>query len=283
MISAAVLITSLLIAINASIGGTFLVLRRMGMLTDAIAHAILPGLVVGYLLAESRSSPLITILAAATGLLVTLLIYWLNKFLNVWVEAGTGMVYTSFFALGILGVTLFGENADLDTDCILYGELLWIPFRRPLSGTFLDYLPWAVWQQLILLGLWVLLLLPSWPLWKSISFDIDFARTQGLNIERKNLQLLSLVSLSTVWSFEAVGAILVMGFMLLPAATAWLWVKRLEHMLALAIGLASLSAAGGYLLAWWINLDPSTTMVLVSGCIFFLSLIWQRKSTLRVG
>ena len=283
MISAAVLITSLLIAINASIGGTFLVLRRMGMLTDAIAHAILPGLVVGYLLAESRSSPLITILAAATGLLVTLLIYWLNKFLNVWVEAGTGMVYTSFFALGILGVTLFGENADLDTDCILYGELLWIPFRRPLSGTFLDYLPWAIWQQLILLGLWVLLLLPSWPLWKSISFDIDFARTQGLNIERKNLQLLSLVSLSTVWSFEAVGAILVMGFMLLPAATAWLWVKRLEHMLALAIGLASLSAAGGYLLAWWINLDPSTTMVLVSGCIFFLSLIWQRKSTLRVG
>ncbi len=283
MISAAVLITSLLIAINASIGGTFLVLRRMGMLTDAIAHAILPGLVIGYLLAESRSSPLITLFAAATGLLVTLLIYWLNKYLNVWVEASTGMVYTSFFALGILGVTLFGENADLDTDCILYGELLWIPFRRPLSGTFLDFAPWAVWQQLVLLGLWAILLLPSWPIWKSISFDIDFARTQGLNVERKNLQLLALVSLSTVWSFEAVGAILVMGFMLLPAATAWLWVKRLEHMLALSIALAALSAIGGYALAWWINLDPSTTMVLVSGTFFLLSLLWQRKSTLRVG
>ncbi|HOY50067.1 MAG TPA: metal ABC transporter permease, partial [Flavobacteriales bacterium] len=128
-----IVLTASLISLCCVIPGTFLVLRRMAMFGDAISHAVLPGLVIAYMISGSRASMYMLPGAAASGLLVTFLIEWVNKRMRIQSDAAIGLIYTFLFAIGVILISAYTAQTDLDQDCVLYGEIAYVPFDLLIS------------------------------------------------------------------------------------------------------------------------------------------------------
>jgi manganese/zinc/iron transport system permease protein len=270
MMTFLILATAGLLAFQAALGGSFLLLRRSAMLTDAMAHSVLPGLVIGYLFSGSRSGPEVILFAAASSFFSAYLIDYLNKFAGIWFEASTGFVFTSLFAIGIVLITTLGGNVDLDADCVLYGELLYVPFRYSSTHSWYDALPLPLWNQIWVGLAWALFLFFRWKQLKTWAFDAEFCRHAGISDHVIRRLVLALTSMSIVVGFDAFGAILVVGFFILPAATAWL-ISRTWHAMILISLLVGLGSTGlGYSLALFFDWEPGPSIVSVAG-LFFLA------------
>jgi len=261
-----------LVATSCSLIGSFLVLRNTSMISDAISHAVLPGIVIGYLISGSLSSPLLLLGAGITGILATLLIQVLDKMIGLQNDAAIGVTLTFLFAVGVILISLFTADSDLDMDCVLYGEILNTPFDKPETNTFLDLAPTSFYQQIIILLIIISFIIIFYKELKITSFDPAYASSIGIKTKFIHYGLMSLVSFITVAAFEAVGAILVICFMITPAATAFLVSKRLIHMIGMSIffGIASI-IIGYYLSAAISDTSLSATMAVVSGLLFCIT------------
>lgn len=266
--SVLILLTAILFMIQAAVGGSLLVVRRSVMLTDAMAHSVLPGLVIGYLISGSKSGPEVILFAGISSFLASFLIEKLSHFGGVWFEVSTGFIFTSLFAIGILLVTALGGNIDLDPDCILYGELLYVPFRKSTTGTWYDLLPIPLWNQIWVSLTWICFALSKWKQLKSWAFDEDFCRASQIPVAELRRWIHGLTSMTVVVGFDAFGAILVVGFFILPAATAWLMAKNWGTMVSLAAFQGLLSIGLGYGVAFRFDLEPGPSIVCVSGLLF---------------
>jgi manganese/zinc/iron transport system permease protein len=275
-----ILATAGLLAFQAALGGSFLLLRKSAMLTDAMAHSVLPGLVIGYVISGSRSGPEVILFAAASSLIAAYLIDFLSKFAGIWFEASTGFVFTSLFALGIVLVTALGGNVDLDADCVLFGELLYVPFRYPSTESWYDSLPLPLWNQIWVSLAWALFVFFRWKQLQTWAFDEGFCRSAGISDGGLRRTVLTLTSMSIVVGFDAFGAVLVVGFFILPAATGWLFSKTWNTMLLLSMAAGLCSTTLGYGLALYFDWEPGPSMVAVSGLLFFAAtLIVQFKKS----
>ncbi|HSY61427.1 MAG TPA: metal ABC transporter permease, partial [Cytophaga sp.] len=121
-----IILTGTLVAVSCSILGTFLVLRKMAMVGDAISHAVLPGIVLSFFITGSRDSIWMLIGAGLMGIFTTLVIEWLHKKTKLQEDASIGVTFTFLFALGVLLISYFAENIDLDQECVLYGEIAYV-------------------------------------------------------------------------------------------------------------------------------------------------------------
>lgn len=275
-----ILATAGLLAFQAALGGSFLLLRRSAMLTDAMAHSVLPGLVVGYIFSGSRSGPEVILFAAASSFFSAYLIDFLSKFAGIWFEASTGFVFTSLFAIGIILVTTLGGNVDLDADCVLYGELLYVPFRYSNTQSWYDALPLPLWNQIWVSLAWSLFLFFRWKQLKIWAFDEGFCRHSDIAENWLRRIVLALASMSIVVGFDSFGAVLVVGFFILPAATAWLLVRTWNSMLLVSFLTGLLSTTMGYGMALLFNWEPGPSMVSLAGLFFLLaSLVHPFKKT----
>ena len=274
MMTLFILATAGLLAFQAALGGSFLVLRRSAMLTDAMAHSLLPGLVLGYLVSGSRSGPEIIFFAAVSSFLSAYLIDFLSKIAGIWFEATTGFVFTSLFSIGIVLVTALGGNVDLDADCILYGELLYVPFRYSYTHSWYDLLPLPLWNQIWVSLVWIVFLILKWKQLKIWAFDEGFCRNAGIAHNSLRRFVLALTSMSIVVGFDAFGAVLVVGFFIFPAATAWLISQTWRAMLLNSISVGLISIALGYGFALVFDWEPGPSMVCLSGFIFVVAAFW---------
>jgi len=265
-----IIATTCLVSLCCVIPGTFIVLRRMAMFGDAISHAVLPGLVAAYLISGTKAGPALLIGAAATGLLVTLGIEFLQKRVKVQHDAAIGLVYTFLFAVGVIMVSQFAGMADLDQDCVLFGEVAFVPFDlvRGIPRQFLI-------SGALLLLLTLTLFIAYRGLYLS-TFDPGFAAVLGIQVMAWHYLLMGMVSLSTVVAFESVGAVLVIAFLVGPAATAALFAKSLPGMLGLACLIALISSFAGYLLAMWLDANIGGSVSLVIGIIFGISALVKK-------
>ena len=125
-----ILFTVILLASANGVLGTYLVLRKSVMIGDAISHAVLPGLIIGFLISGSKNSFPMLISAAISGVLTTLLIQYLNRKSNLPKDASIGFVFTTLFAIGIIMVSVYADNIDIDADCVLHGELGFIALEN---------------------------------------------------------------------------------------------------------------------------------------------------------
>ena len=268
-----VILTGALVASCGALLGCYLVLRKMTMIGDAISHAVLPGIVIAWLLSQTTASLPMLLGAAASGMLVTLLIEWLNKRANLQNDAAIGVSFTWLFAIGIILLTALGNKVDLDQDCVLYGAIEFVPFETwHIAG--LD-IPQAV---CLLVGLFIVIILFIRLAYKPLlvtSFDPVFATAIGLSTTFWHYLLMGLVSVTTVISFESVGAILVIAFLVGPAATAYLLTTRLKHMLLLAIIAGIIAAGMGYLIAVWIDGSVAGAMTVAIGLEVALAVVWN--------
>lgn len=241
---------AMVVAAACALPGVFLVLRRVAMMSDAISHAILPGLVLAFFVTEDLASPLLIVAAAATGLLTVVLIEALSRTRRVKEDAAIGLVFPVLFSIGVVLIARFASDVHLDVDAVLLGELAFAPFdRATLGGT--DLGPRALWVMGPVLLLNLAFLAAFFKELKLSTFDAGLAAALGFAPGALHYALMGLVSVTAVGAFDAVGSILVVALMVGPPAAAYLLTDRLTAMLALSAGIGVACALAGY---WTANL-----------------------------
>lgn len=267
-----IILVGCLVGVSGALVGSFLLLRRMAMVADAISHAVLPGIVLAFLVAGSRSAPAMLAGAAGVGIFTTLAIEWLHSRGNLAADSAIGITFTGLFALGIILLTTFAGSVDLDQDCVLYGEIAYAPIDVYYSASGASLGPRAVWHLTPVVVLIIGVLAFCYRPLQLTTFDPVYAESLGFKPHRWHLVLMGLTSLTTVAAFEAVGAILVVAFLVAPAAAALLLTRRLPAVLALASLAAVVAAVGGYGLAAWWDVSISGSMAVVAGLLVGLAI-----------
>jgi manganese/zinc/iron transport system permease protein len=269
-----IIFTASLVAINASLLGCFLILRKMALVGDAISHAVLPGIVVAYFLSGDKTSILLLIGATITGVVAALMIDFLSKKAKIQGDASIGITYTLLFALGMIMISSwFKGNVDIDMDCVLYGEVGLINLDKIVIDGNLYVGPRAFYIELFAFFIIGVTLWTGFKGFQILAFNEDYAAAIGINVTRWHYVLMALVSLTTVVSFEVVGAILVVGFLIIPPATAQLFCKGLKPMLFWSSIIGVLTVMIGYFCAIWLNVNITGAMICVAGIIFLVVFI----------
>lgn len=247
--------------------GVFLVLRRMALMSDAISHAILLGIVLAFFATENLASPLLIVAAALTGLLTVWLVELLNRTRLVREDAAIGLVFPLLFSIGVILIARYAGDVHLDTDAVLLGELAFAPFDRLIIGGY-DIGPQALYLMSIILALNVLLISLFYKELKLATFDASLAAALGFSPVLIHYGLMSLVSLTAVGAFNAAGSILVVGLMIGPPAAAYLLTDRLGVMLWISALIGVVSAVAGYWLARVLDASIAGSIATMIGVIF---------------
>lgn len=254
------------VAAACALPGVFLVLRRMAMLSDAISHTVLLGIVLGYFATRDLASPALFIGAVAMGVVTVALVELVSRTGLVKEDAAIGLVFPVLFSIAVILISRFADNVHLDIDSVLLGELAFAPFDR-LTFLGLD-LPRAlvVGSGALLANL--LLLLLFYKELKLTTFDAGLAAALGFAPALVHYGLMTAVSITAVGAFDAVGSILVIALMVAPPAAAYLLTDRLPIMLGLSVAIGIASALAGYWLARWLNVSIAGAMATVTGLAF---------------
>ncbi len=258
-----------LVAMACAIPGTFLVLRKMAMISDAISHSILPGIVVGFFLTEDLNSPWLILLAALTGLITVFLVEFIQKTGLVKEDTAIGLVFPALFSIGVILIAKNANDVHLDIDAVLLGELAFAPFDRLLLNGA-DLGPKSLWVIGAILVLTVVLLFTFFKELKLSTFDKGLATSLGFSPVIMHYSLMGVASVTTVGAFDAVGAILVVALMIAPAAMAYLLTNDLKKMLLLSVIFGVVSAITGYWIAHWLDASIAGSMTSVLGILFLL-------------
>lgn len=265
-----IILTATILAWSNGLLGSFLILRKNIMIADAISHAVLPGLIIGFFIYESRNSLPVLISAALSGFICTLLIHGFSKSRVLSKDASTGFVFTFLFASGIILVSLFASNIDIDPDCVLHGELGYLVLENNLILFGIETLPVSSWNSLIVLTFLIGFLFTFWKPIVATSFDPVYAETLGYKSGKWDLVIMGITSFVTVISFEMIGAILVVAFMVLPSATAYLLTKKLKNLLLLTLALSAIECIVGYYVADYLDVTIASAIVSVMGIGFVM-------------
>lgn len=258
-----------LTAVACVLPGALLVLRRMALMSDAISHGILPGIVLGVVAGGGVGSPW----ALAGAVLAGMVLVWLVDLLvatgRMHGDAAIGLVFPVMFSAGVILVARLGGQAHLDTDAVLLGELAFAPLDRLVLGGR-DLGPRALWISggVLLAGL--LLVVSCYKELKLAAFDRDFSEAQGLRPGLLDRLVLVLTCLTCVAAFDVAGSVLVVALMIAPAAAAWLLVQRLGSLLGVAALLGVISVLSGQGVARALDLSLAGSMAVCCTLVFLL-------------
>ncbi|WP_291721685.1 metal ABC transporter permease [Bernardetia sp.] len=275
-----IILVGVLVAISCAILGCFLILRKMAMVGDAISHAVLPGIVIAFLVVQRFDSIFMLLGAAVLGVFTTLLIEFLHRQGKLQTDASIGVSFTFLFAVGVILISVFASKVDIDADCVLFGEIAYVPldvWRIDLGdGAILNLGATAAWwigSVLLIILVFVSLFYKEMLL---TTFDSSFASAIGINTSVWHYSLMSLVSLATVAAFESVGAVLVLAFLVVPPATSYLLTTNFKKMLLISCCIGTITAILGYYVASYLNASIAGTMTSVAGVIFFIVFVLVR-------
>jgi manganese/zinc/iron transport system permease protein len=263
-------------AVAAALPGCFLVLRRMALVSDAISHAILPGIVVAFFVTHDLSSPLLVAAAAVTGVVTVALIETVRRSRLVPEDAAIGLVFPALFAIGVLLISRYAGDVHLDTDAVLLGELAFAPFDRLVLGGR-DLGPVSLWTMGGILILNVVFVAVAFKELKLATVDPGLASLLGFSPVLIHYSLMSVVSVTAVGAFSAVGSILVVALMIGPPATAYLLADRLGPMLWSSSGIAAVGAILGYGVAYVLDVSIAGSMATMCGVLFTVAFLLAPK------
>jgi len=277
-----ILAIALVTAATCALPGAFLVLRRMSLISDAIGHSILLGIVLAFLLTRDLGSPLLVVGAAVVGVLTVALVEFVARSQRVGEDAAIGIVYPLLFSLGVILVAQRAGNVHLDTDAVLMGELAFAPFDR-FVALGRDWGP----RSLFVMGtIGVINLAFVTAFYKELklsTFDPALAASLGFAPALLHYALMTLVSVTTVGAFEAVGSILVVALVIGPPATAWLITDRLALLLPLAVAVGALAATLGFAASLALDVDIAGMIAAAVGVLFSLAWLFAPTRGLLAG
>lgn len=263
--------------------GQFLMLRRMALMGDAISHSVLPGLASVFLFVSfwtgshpknahaGRDSTTMFIGALLAGILTTVLVEFLHRRSRIKQDAAIGIVFSSLFALGVVLITLFADHVDLDADCVLFGEIGFVPLQNFVHWAGRELAPVPVARMGGVALLTGVLLVAFYKELLVSSFDAGLATSLGVNATAVHYLLMGWLSLVIVCAFESVGGILVVAMLILPGATASLLSTRLPRIFLLIVGQSAVSTVLGVHLATWLDCSTAGAMVVAGSGLFCLA------------
>ena len=279
--------------------GNYLILRRMALVGDAISHSVLPGMAIAFLLADSLSTLPMFLGALGAGIVTTVLIELIHKKTRVKQDSAIGITFSTLFAIGVIIISVgLSDSVHLDTECVLYGEIAFVPLdlvqtklgsdalsvveKIPglnsemfLDGNLLTLAPPSVIRMAVVAGITLLLIVLFYKELLVTSFDSGLSSSLGINSNVVHYVLMGMLSVIIVSAFEAVGAILVIAMLILPGATASLLAHRLPPMFGITVVHALLSAVGGIHLATWLDCSPAGAMVVAGSAVFALAWVFS--------
>ncbi|MFS0560216.1 metal ABC transporter permease [Terribacillus sp. 179-K 1B1 HS] len=269
-----ILLTACLVGISCGMVGCFLIVRRMTMLADAISHSVLLGIVLAFLIANSLNGMYMLIGATVIGFVTTFAVQSLHN-AGVQEDASIGIVFTTFFAIGVILISLFARDVHLDVEHALMGEIAFIPWN---TQNILGFeIPKATAMLLCITIFALLIILLFYKELKLTSFDAALALTLGLPVTLIHYLLMGLVSITAVGSFDAVGAILVVSMLVVPGSCAYLLTDRLSMMLLYSCLFGISSAIIGYYGALLLDVSIAGSMSTASGILFLLTWIFSPR------
>lgn len=257
-------------AVACALPGVFVVLRRNSMIVEAISHAVLPGIVIGYLLTSDLQSPWLMFGAAMSGLLVVVGSESLSRLGVLTGDAPQGLIFPALFSIGVILITTLIGHVHLCVDTVLVGDLnLAAMDEMSFGGTTIPvYL--AVMVGVLLFN--IAFIAVTYRQLQVSSMDEEFARALGIRTGALNIAFMLTVSFTVTAAFNAAGALLVVGLVVVPAATAHLLVERLPVMIALTVCIAGVGALVGFWLAFVTNTATSAGMAVTYFAIFVVVL-----------
>ena len=245
------------------------------MVGDAISHAVLPGIVLAFLISGSRDSVTMLIGAGLIGIFTTFLIEFFHKKAKLQTDAAIGVTFTWLFAVGVVLISLFAGKVDLDQDCVLYGEIAYVPLDIIITDDGVNLGPRALYIMGIILVVILIFIKVGYKELFLTTFDPAYASAIGISTTLWHYLLMGAVSVTTVASFESVGAILVVALLIGPAATAYLLTDNFKLMLLISCGAGVLASISGYYLAVWLDGSIAGAIGAMCGVIFGLAMIFS--------
>ena len=265
-----ILLIAMVASVTCCLPGVFLVLRGVAMMSDAISHAILLGIVLMFLWVQKLESPLLLIGASCAGVLTVvcteLIIY--SKRLKK--DAAIGLIFPLFFSIGVILISQYARNIHLDIDMVLLGELALAPFNRLFIGS-VDCGPYALW---IMSGVLLMNVVCVKIFYKELlltTFDATLATMSSFSPFLFYYGLMIVTSITAVATFDVVGSIMVVALMITPAATAYLVTKRVNAMIATSVCVAVLSSLFGYALASCADVSIAGSIASMTGVFFVMA------------
>lgn len=253
--------------------GVYLILRRMALVGDAISHSVLPGIAIAFLVSGSRGSGAMFAGALSAGVLTTLIIEFIHRKSRIKHDSAIGIAFTTLFAIGVILISVFASQVDLDQECVLYGEIAWVPLKSMVAFRGITLGPEPVVRMGMVLALTALLIVVFYKELLVSSFDAGLASSLGINASLVHYAMMSWLSVVVVSAFESVGAILVIAMLILPGATASLLSSRLPSILLLSIVHSAIASLAGIHLAYWLNCSMAAAMVVMGSVLFVLAWI----------
>ncbi|WP_196258039.1 metal ABC transporter permease [Pelagibacterium limicola] len=269
---AMIVLTGALVGIAASLVGTFLVLRGTSLLSDAISHSIVFGIIIVWLLTRQTAGPVQIAGAALTGVLTVFLTETLSATGRVKSDAAIGLVFPALFSIGVLLINIYARDVHIDEHTVLLGEIgfVWLDTTE-LFGL---HVPEAViWMSVLTLANLLYISLFYKEL-KLATFDPALAKALGFAPVAVFYGLLALTSGTAVAAFDAVGAILFIAFVIVPPSAAYLLTDRLSLMLVYGALIAIASSLTGYWLAVWLNVSIAGMMAVMTGVALLLAFLF---------
>ena len=257
------LIISLIIALPCALLSCFLVLKGWSLMGDAISHAVLPGVVMAYII----NIPLV-VGAFVAGMICAVLTGYLNENSRIKQDTVMGVVFSGMFGLGIVLYTKI--QSDVHLDHILFGNMLGVGWDDIATTGGI-----ALCVLLVMAVKWRDLLLHA--------FDPAQAKAAGLPVRVIHYGLLCMLSLTIVSALKAVGIILAIALLIAPGAIAFLVTKRFERMLLVAVGVAATSSLVGVYGSFFIDSAPAPTIVLLMTLIFIIAFVAAIRRTTKAS
>lgn len=273
-----IILMGLLICWTSGIIGSFVVVRKMALMGDAISHGILPGLVISFLICGTLEIGPMLAGACIAGVFCSFCIEWLRHNTEIRQDASMAIVFTTFFAFGVTLINLQTGHLDLDTSCVLYGEIGLTPLATDwiIAGENLGN------RSLWLMGFICLITLISTSLFYRqlllTSFDPILSRSIGWPVKFIHFALMFFLALCTVASLESVGVILVVAMLIFPCVTASFFFDRLSVILFCTFPLGIFYTFGGFHLALWLDCSIAAAMVISATVIFIFALIFNPQN-----
>lgn len=268
---ASVLFLAVVTGLACSLPGGFLVLRRRSMLVDGVSHAVLPGVVVGFWLTHDFRSPLLIVGAALAGLVVVAGSEYLAHTGLIGGDASQGLVFPALFSLGIILISMKFGHIHLDAHSVLVGELNYVALDQIVVAGVPIGPRYAIVMAVV--GLVNLAcILACLPALEAATFDPGFATVRGLPVRWLATLIAFLTTVTVTAAFYAVGAVLVISLMIVPAATATLFARSMRELLLLSACFSALGACVGFWAAYVVDAPTSAGMAVGYGLLFAMAL-----------
>lgn len=244
-----------MVGILCPVVGSYLIVQRMALLGDVIAHCVLPGLSISFFLGIN-----ILLGAFGSGILGALLIAWIRSQTKVKIDAAMAVTFSTFFALGVTLITILKNKVDLDS--FLFGDILGVTFHD-------------IQRTLVITGVILLVVKLFYKELLFYTFDQTGAQASGLPVQMLYVGFMAVVTLTIIASMQAVGVILVVSLLIGPALTACLLVKELHQMMIVGSILGAIASISGIYLSYYQNLPSGPAIVLMSSSLFLLALLFS--------